>query len=163
MTKFCKLVKTCWFQHFPVLHLCNGHFRKIFNWIFKLVAELNAESIDSNFKFQKWKSKKLVCLLPFFILRPIWLNKVFSFFSRPFWTIGKFLPSRSEAEKLAGSGKSFLLLIILVPKVPSFYIRTKFRLKYHVTTLHLFQCKTNFFIHLCFWGRNLLQNKEHMS
>ena len=28
-------------------------FRKNFNWIFEFVAELIAESIDTNFKFQK--------------------------------------------------------------------------------------------------------------
>ena len=38
--------------------------------------------------------------------------------------------------------------INLIPSVPSFYIRTKFRLKTRVNTVHLLQCKTNFLIHL---------------
>ena len=29
--------------------------------------------------------------------------------------------------------------------------------------MHLLQCKTNFFIYLCFWVRNLLQIKKHLS
>ena len=37
------------------------------------------------------------------------------------------------------------LLSNLVPSAPSFYIRTKSRLKNRVTTVHLLQCKTNFF------------------
>ena len=40
---------------------------------------------------------------------------------------------------------------------------TKFRLTHRVTAVHLFQYKTIFFIHLRFWGRNLLQIKEHLS
>ena len=36
----------------------------------------------------------------------------------------------------------------LVPSVPSFCTRTKFRLKNRVTTVHLLQFKTNFFIHI---------------
>ena len=76
---------------------------------------------------------------------------------------GKFLPSRSEAEKLAGLDKRKFSLVNLVPSVTSFYIRTKFRLTNRVTTVHLLQCKTNFFIHPHFWGRNLLQIQEHPS
>ena len=48
--------------------------------------------------------------------------------------------------------KKIFFLINLFPRVPSFYIRTKFRLKNCVTTVHLLQCKTNFFTHLCFEG-----------
>ena len=51
---------------------------------------------------------------------------------------------------MVGSDKIFFLLINLFPKVLSFYTRTKFRFKNGVTTVHLLQCKTNFFIHLCF-------------
>ena len=51
----------------------------------------------------------------------------------------------------------------LVSSVSSFYIRTRFTLKNRVTTVHLLQCKTNFYIHLRFWGRNLRQIKEHPS
>ena len=29
--------------------------------------------------------------------------------------------------------------------------------------MHLLQCKTNFFFHVYFWGRNLQQIKEHTS
>ena len=29
--------------------------------------------------------------------------------------------------------------------------------------MHLLQCKTNFFFHLCFWGRDLQQIIEHTS
>ena len=42
------------------------------------------------------------------------------------------------------------------------YIK-KFRLKNRVTTVHLLQYKLYFFIHLRFWGRILLQIKEHPS
>ena len=59
--------------------------------------------------------------------------------------------------------QKIFLPINLVPRVPFFYIRTKFRLKNRVTTVHLLQCKTIFFVHLCFWGRNLRQIKEHPS
>ena len=66
-------------------------------------------------------------------------------------------------EKLAGLDKKSFLLINLVRRVPSFYIGTKFTLKTCVTTVHLLHHKTNFFIHLCFLGRNLQQLKEHPS
>ena len=48
----------------------------------------------------------------------------------------------------------------VVPGIPSFYIRIKSRLKNLVTTVHLLQCKTNFFIRLCFWGRHLCKLKN---
>ena len=57
--------------------------------------------------------------------------------------------------------RDFHIHNFLVPKVPSVYIGTKFTLKNHATTVHPLQCKTNFFIHLCFWGRNLHQIKKH--
>ena len=55
--------------------------------------QINAESIDTDSKSQKWKSKKLVCffLIALFILRPI-------------------DPSRSESVKLAGSDKKRICL-----------------------------------------------------
>ena len=62
-----------------------------------------------------------------------------------------FQVSLKEKNQLVLTNKIFLL-IILIPRVLSFYIRTKFRLKNCVTTVHLLQCKTNFFIHLCFEG-----------
>ena len=46
--------------------------------------------------------------------------------------------------------RDFHIHNFLVPKVPSVYIGTKFTLKNHATTVHPLQCKTNFFIHLCF-------------
>ena len=52
------------------------------------------------------------------------------------------------------------LLRYFVPRVPSFYIWTKSRCKNPVTTVYLLQCKTNFFIHLCLWGRNLSKLKN---
>ena len=65
--------------------------------------------IGTNFKSQKIKTEKLVCpfpiaLLPFFpIVLLIFETNLITGFS--FQTAGKFLPSRSEAEKLAGSDK----------------------------------------------------------
>ena len=55
--------------------------------------QINAESIDTDSKSQKWKSKKLVCffLIALFILRPI-------------------DPSRSESVKLAGWDKKRIFL-----------------------------------------------------
>ena len=55
--------------------------------------QINAESIDTDSKSQKWKSKKLVCffLIALFILRPI-------------------DPSRSESVKLAGWDKKGIFL-----------------------------------------------------
>ena len=41
-----------------------------------------------------------------------------------------------------------------------FYIRPKSRLKNRVTIVHQLQCKTNLFICLCFWGRNLRELKN---
>ena len=48
----------------------------------------------------------------------------------------------------------------LVPRVPSFYIRTKSRLKTPVTTVHLLQCKTNVIIGLCIVTRNNILLRE---
>ena len=47
----------------------------------------------------------------------------------------------------------------------NFFFSTLFQgyLKNHVTTVHLLQCKTTFFIHLCFCERNLVQIKEHQT
>ena len=55
--------------------------------------QINAESINTDSKSQKWKSKKLVCffLIALFILRPI-------------------DPSRSESVKLTGSDKKRICL-----------------------------------------------------
>ena len=52
------------------------------------------------------------------------------------------------------------LLSNLIPRVPSFYIRIKSRVKNRVTTVHLLQCKTNFFIRL-FFLHSSTQVKEH--
>ena len=48
--------------------------------------------------------------------------------------------------------KKLFLLINLVPRLPSFYTRTKFRLKNCVFTVHLLQRKINFFNHVWFEG-----------
>ena len=58
----CKFVKTCWFQHFPVLQLYKGHFRKILTGFSNLVAflmqylMLNRLTPISNPKNEKAKS-----------------------------------------------------------------------------------------------------------
>ena len=52
------------------------------------------------------------------------------------------------------------MLSNLLPRVPPFYIEAKSRLKNCITTVHLLQFKTNFFIHLCFWQRNLCKLKN---
>ena len=89
------------------------------------------------------------------------IKQRFFLFFRPFWAVGKFLLSRSEVEKVACSEKKlFSLATRLPPRVPSFYIRTKSGLKNLVTTVHLVQCKTNFFNLLCLWGRNLHKLKN---
>ena len=73
----CKLVKTCWFQHFPVLQLCKGHFRKILTRFSSLAAYLmqnlmlNRLTPISNSKHEKAKISYVLFLLPFLILRPI--------------------------------------------------------------------------------------------
>ena len=61
----------------------------------------------------------------------------------------KFLPSRSEAEKLACSDKK---IFDQHPCSKSTFLlyTEKNRLKNHVTAVHLQQCKTNFFIRLRF-------------
>ena len=96
-------------------------------------------------------------------MRPIWLNKGFFFFPDHFgqWEISPKLVWNRKISWLRQKKTSSL--INLVPSVPSFHICTKFRLKSPVTTVHLLQCKTKFFIHLRFWGRNLLRIKEHLS
>ena len=89
------------------------------------------------------------------------MNKGFSslpdhfgqFLDRNFWT--NFFQVALKQKKLACSNKKELLHSNLVPRVPPFYIRTKSRLKSRVTTVHLLQCKTNFFIRLSI--------KEHLS
>ena len=56
--------------------------------------------------------------------------------------------------------KKKILLGNLLPRVLFLYIRPKSRLKNRVTIVHLLQCKTNLFICLCFWGRNLRELKN---
>ena len=73
----CRFVKTCWFQHFPVLQLCKGHFRKILSGFSSLAAYLmqnlmlNRLTPISNPKHEKAKSSYVLSLLSSFILRPI--------------------------------------------------------------------------------------------
>ena len=89
--------------------------------------------------------KEKACMPLFNCYFSFWdLFKGFSLISRPFWTVGKFLPSWSEAEQVINPDKKIFLLINLVPKIPCFYIWTKFRLKNPVTTVHL----VHFFIHV---------------
>ena len=79
----------------------------------------------------------------------------FCLFTRPFRAARKFLPSRSEPEKLACSEK-YKLLRNHVPRVRSFYVRTKSRFK-----IVLLQCiNYNEKQILCFWGRNLCKLKN---
>ena len=65
------------------------------------------------------------------------------------------------SRKISWFRKIFFFAYQLCFKGTFLYIRGKFRLKNRVTTMDLLQCKTNFFIYLCFLGRNLLQVKEH--
>ena len=73
----CRFVKTCWFQHFPVLQLCKGHFRKNLSGFSSLAAYLmqnlmlNRLTPISNPKHEKAKSSYVLSLLSSFILRPI--------------------------------------------------------------------------------------------
>ena len=124
---------------------------------------LNQLAPISNPKNKKVKTLYAFFEWPFFIFRTNEFNKGFSFFP----TI---LDGWEDSFKLVWfkklswfRQKFCFLLINFVSRVPSFYIQTKVRLKNRLTTVHLLQCKINFFIYVCFWGRNLLQNKEHPS
>ena len=81
-------------------------------------------------------------------------------------TVQTILYSWENSFKLVWSRKVSLfrhekvLLGNLVPGVPSFYIPTKSGLKNRVTAVHLLQCKTNFFIRLCFQGTNVNKLKN---
>ena len=127
-------------------------------WVRLFDAEFNAESIGINFKSQKWKSKKLVCsfLIALFHFDTNLTKWNFFLFYRPFWTVVKFLPSRSEAEKIAVSDKK-----------NTFTYQTCFRGTFLLYTDKIYikkscnySVKTNFLIYLSFWGRNMLQTKE---
>ena len=74
-------------------------------------AEFNAESIGTIFESQKWKSKKLLCpfLIALFYFETKLIKKRLFLFSSSFWAVVKFIPRRSEAEKLACSDKYFCL------------------------------------------------------
>ena len=75
--KFWIFVKSCWFQHLPVLQLYKGHFRKTLTGFSSLAAYLmqnlmlNWLTPISNPKNEKAKISYVLSLLPFFILRPI--------------------------------------------------------------------------------------------
>ena len=75
--KFWIFVKSCWFQHLPVLRLYKGHFRKTLTGFSSLAAYLmqnlmlNLLTPISNPKNEKSKISYVLSLLPFFILRPI--------------------------------------------------------------------------------------------
>ena len=97
-----------------------GHFRKNLTWIFKFgwfswyhfyvyqKVKLNylmqnsmvtVFAIGTNFKSQKNEKPKSSYAL--FHIETNLIKQRFFLFSGPFWTVGIFLPSRSEAEKLA--------------------------------------------------------------
>ena len=114
---------------------------------------LNRLAPISNTKNKKTKILACTFLIALFHFEANLIKWRFFLFSGPFWTVKKILPSRSEAEKISlFRQKIFFLLSNLVPRLSSFYIRTKSRLKNGVI---FSQCKTNFFISLSFWGRNL--------
>ena len=74
---------------------------------------LNRLALISNPKMKNQKAR-----VPFLIAVfcfEINLIKGFSFFCRQCRTVGKFLPSQSEAETLVGSEKNIFLLIIQNP------------------------------------------------
>ena len=138
--------------------LCLYFWKKSASYILQNLM-LNRLAPVSNPENGKAKSSYALFWLIFFILRPR-----FFLFSRPFWTIGNFFQvCLNQKNWLVQTKKIFFSLINLALSVPSFYIRTKFRLKNSVITVHLLRCKTIFFIHLLFWGRNLVQIKEHPS
>ena len=93
------------FQVWLVFLVPHLHFWK--EWVSLPDAEFNAESIDINFKSQNWKRKNLVCpfLTTLFHFETNLIKWRLFLFYRPFWTVGKFLSGRSEAEKLAGTVK----------------------------------------------------------
>ena len=98
-------------------------------------AEYNAELIGTNFKSQKWKTKKLVC--PFLIAHFHFetnLIKGFCSFLDHFGQLGNFF--QVGLKHFSSSGKKFFLLSNLFPRVPSFYIQTKSRLKSHVQCIY---------------------------
>ena len=80
-----------------------------------------------------------------------------------FWTIldsWKISSTSVWSRKISLFKQNNFLLSNLLSRVPSFYIRTKSRLKNCVTIMHLLQYKTNLFIRLCSWGRNLRKLKN---
>ena len=68
-------------------------------------------------------------------------NCHFPFFQDHFGQFGYFFQVGLKQKNQLVQTKKIFLLINLVPRVPSFYIRTKFRLKNRVTTVHLVQLK----------------------
>ena len=123
LTKFSKFVKICWFQHFPVLQVCRGHLRKILTAFSSLAADLiknlmlNRLAPISNPKNEKAKSLYELFLLPFFVLRPTYLNKGSSFFPDSFGQLRNFFQVGLKQKKQLGQTKVFNLLVNLVPKV----------------------------------------------
>ena len=125
------------------------------------LVEFNAESIGTNFKSQKWKTRKLVChfLIALFHFKTNIIKQRFFAFPGHFGLLGNFFQVGPKQKKKPVQTKK-KLLSNLVARVPSFYMRTKSRLKNRVTTVHLLQCKTNVFICLCFLHSST-QFKEH--
>ena len=100
----------------------------------------------------KWKTKNSYALFewPFSFWDQFNWMKVFPLFRTIFGQLVNFFPITLFRQKK----KKNSLLSNLVPRVPSFYIRAKSKLKNRVTTVHLLQCKTDLIIRLCFCGRN---------
>ena len=118
-------------KHDYFLQYLGGIFKfGCFSWYHACIFEKNESEwcriqswVDYHqFQIPKMKNQKVSMSFSNFHFETNLIKWRFFIFYRPFWTVGKFPPSRSEAEKLAGSDK-----------------------------------RTNFFIHLYFWGRNLLQ------
>ena len=125
----CKKIMAQISSNFAAIDL-KGHFRKNLTWIFKFgwfswyhfyvfqKVKLNylmqnsmvtVFAIGTNFKSQKNEKPKSSYAL--FHIETNLIKQRFFLFSGPFWTVGIFLPSRSEAEKLTLSdNKKFICL-----------------------------------------------------
>ena len=142
-----------------------GHFRKNLTWIFKfssfswyhgyiseqnefddLMQDLMLNRLASIPNPPSKKKKKLAC--PILVALFHFETSGFSSFPDHFAQLRNFFQvSLNQNNWLVQT--IFFLLINPVPRVPSFFIRTKIRLKNRLTAVHLLQCKTNF-LHLCF-------------
>ena len=94
-------------------------------------------------------------------MRSIYLNKGFSSFPDHFGQLRNFFQVGQKEKKIACWDKKHCFATFVLG-VPYFYIWKKSRLKSRNTIVHLLQCKTNFFIRLSFWGRNLHKLNLHI-